>query len=56
MQSGICLVTIVLYSRDNTTIIKIRLLSLDGDNPDLNRFSESINEILKQIVDIAAEI
>lgn len=48
--------TVVVYRRNNQTVIKARLLPVDSDNPELNKFSQSINEILKQIVDFAAEI
>jgi uncharacterized protein (DUF302 family) len=47
--------TVVVYSRGDQTVIKARLLPADTANPDLNRFSGSINDILKQIVDFAAE-
>lgn len=48
--------SVVVYSQGNQTIIKTRLLPTDSANSELNKFSESINNILKQIVDFAAEI
>jgi uncharacterized protein (DUF302 family) len=48
--------SVVVYTRDEQTVIKARLLPVDGDDPELNIFSESINELLRRIVDYAAEI
>lgn len=48
--------SVVVYTRDDQTVIKARLLPVDGDDPELNKFSESINELLRRIVDYAAEI
>lgn len=47
---------VVVYSQENHTVIKARLLPTDSDNPDLNKFANSINVMLKKIVDFAAEI
>ena len=46
---------IVTYAFDDKIIIKTRLLPVDTDNVELNKFSASINEKLKQIVDFTAE-
>ena len=46
---------IVTYAYDDKIIIKTRLLPVDNDNVELNKFSASINEKLKQIVDFTAE-
>ena len=48
--------SVVLYNTGEETTIKTRLLPVHTDNPALNRFSESINRILRDIVDFAAEI
>jgi uncharacterized protein (DUF302 family) len=48
--------SVVIYQWNNQTVIKARLLPVDNANPDLNKFSESINDMLRQIVDFAAEI
>ena len=48
--------SVVVYTRNNQTVIKTRLLPVDSDNAELNRFSESINDMLRKIVDFAGEI
>lgn len=46
---------IVTYSHNGKIIIKTRLLPTDTEDAELNAFSVSINEKLRQIVDFAAE-
>lgn len=46
---------LVTYSHEGKTIIKTRLLPTDTDNIELNQFSATINDQLRQIVDFAAE-
>jgi uncharacterized protein (DUF302 family) len=46
---------IVTYDFEGKTIIKTHLLPTDTDNEFLNKFSEKMNNTLKQIVDFAAE-
>jgi uncharacterized protein (DUF302 family) len=48
--------SVVVYSRNHQTVIKARLLPVDSENNELNEFSESINALLRKIVDFAAEI
>jgi len=48
--------SVVLYNTGKETTIKTRLLPVHTDNPELNRFSESINRMLRDIVDFAADI
>ncbi|MGR9105918.1 MAG: DUF302 domain-containing protein [Gammaproteobacteria bacterium] len=48
--------SVVLYTRNNQTVIKARLLPVDSDQPELNQFSKKINRMLREIVDFAAEI
>jgi uncharacterized protein (DUF302 family) len=48
--------SVVLYNTGEETTIKTRLLPVHTDNPELNRFSKSINRMLRDIVDFAAEI
>ncbi len=46
---------IVTYIFEGKTIVKTHLLPTDTDNKDLNQFSETMNNKLKQIVDFAIE-
>ncbi len=46
---------IVTYDFEGKTVIKTHLLPTDTDNESLNNFSEKMNNVLKQIVDFAAE-
>ncbi len=46
---------VVTYSQGKKSIIKARLLPINTDNAELNKFSASINDKLKLIVDFAAE-
>ena len=46
---------IVTYTYNNKTIVKVRLIPTDTDNPELNQFSQEMNDILKQIVDFTVE-
>lgn len=46
---------VVLYSHQGRVIIKTRLMPTNTANPELNAFSEKMNEQLKAIVDFAAE-
>ncbi len=46
---------IVTYTFENKTIVKARLIPTDTDNPELNQFSQKMNDILKQIVDFTVE-
>ncbi len=46
---------VVTYTQGRKSMIKARLLPVDTDNAELNKFSASINDKLKQIVDFAAE-
>ncbi len=46
---------IVTYQFNNRTIIKTNLLPTETDNKELNQFSEKMNDVLRQIVDFAAE-
>ena len=46
---------IVTYDFKGKTIVKTHLLPTDTDNNELNKFSEKMNKVLKQIVDFAVE-
>jgi uncharacterized protein (DUF302 family) len=46
---------VVTYSQGKKSVIKARLLPVDTDNAELNKFSASINDKLKLIVNFAAE-
>ena len=46
---------IVTYDFKGKTIVKTHLLPTETDNNELNKFSEKMNKILKQIVDFAVE-
>lgn len=46
---------VVVYSYEGQTIVKTHLMPTDTDNPEVNAFSEKMNETLKKIVDFAAE-
>lgn len=47
--------TVVTYLYDGKVIVKTRLLPIDTDNEELNKFSEQMNTILKEIVDFTVE-
>ncbi|MGR8942523.1 MAG: DUF302 domain-containing protein [Gammaproteobacteria bacterium] len=44
---------VVLYQKQGKTIVRTHLLPTDTDNAELNRFSMTMNEKLKEIVDFA---
>lgn len=44
---------VVLYQTQGKTIVRTHLLPTDTDNAELNRFSATMNEKLKEIVDFA---
>lgn len=46
---------VVTYTYQGKVIVKTRLLPTDTDNPELNEFSATMNDKLKQIVDFAVE-
>lgn len=46
---------VVMYRKGDKTIVRTHLLPTDTDNEELNRFSEQMNRILKQMIDFAAE-
>ncbi|MCX7087284.1 MAG: DUF302 domain-containing protein [Methylococcales bacterium] len=46
---------VVMYQFDGKTIVKTHLLPTNSDNPELNQFMGKMNDMLKQIVDFAAE-
>lgn len=46
---------VVTYFYNGKTIIKTHLLPTDSDNSQLNEFSATMNQMLKDIVDFAAE-
>jgi len=46
---------IVTYVFEGKTIVKTRLLPTNTDNGELNKFSQKMNNILKQIIDFAVE-
>jgi len=46
---------IVTYDFKGKTIVKTHLLPTDTENTELNKFSEKMNKVLKQIVDFAVE-
>ncbi len=46
---------VVTYQYDGKTIVKIRLLPNDPDNPKLDRFYDKMNKELQAIVDFAVE-
>jgi len=46
---------VVMYQRNGKTIVRTHLLPTDTDNPELNRFLETMNQKLKAIVDFAVE-
>lgn len=46
---------VVTYTYDGKVIVKTRLLPTDTDNPELNEFSEQMNQVLKGIVDFTVE-
>ncbi len=46
---------IVTYAFEGKTIVKTHLLPTQTDNLELNKFSEKMNEILRQIVDFSVE-
>ncbi len=47
--------TVIMYKNKANTIVATRLLPTDTGNKDLNQRSFKINEILKQIIDLAVE-
>lgn len=46
---------IVTYTYNDKTIVKVRLVPTDTNNPELNQFAREMNDILKQIVDFTVE-
>lgn len=46
---------VVTYEYQGKVIVKTHLLPVDTDNKELNRFSEKMNSMLKEIVDFAVE-
>ena len=46
---------VVTYAFEGKTIVKIRLLPIETDNPKLKQFYGKMNQILKQIVDFSVE-
>ncbi len=46
---------VVVYEYGDSIIVKTHLLPTDTDNEELNRFSEKMNLMLKEIVDFAVE-
>jgi uncharacterized protein (DUF302 family) len=44
---------VVLYQKEGKTIVRTHLLPMDSDNAQLNRFSATMNEKLKEIVDFS---
>lgn len=46
---------VVMYRRDGKTVVRTHLLPTDSDNPELNRFLETMNQKLKEILDFAVE-
>lgn len=46
---------IVIYQYQGKTIVKTHLMPTDTDNEELNRFSDQMNQMLKEIVDFAVE-
>lgn len=46
---------VVTYDFERKTIVQIRLIPTDSDNPELNRFAREMNETLKSIVDFTVE-
>ena len=46
---------IVTYQYNGKTIVRTHLMPTNTDNPELNRFSKSMNDMLKDIVDFAVE-
>ena len=47
--------SVVVYTENDTVVVKTRLLPTDTPDPRINTFSEKINGILKGIVDFAVE-
>lgn len=46
---------LVIYQYQGKTIVKTHLMPTDTDNEELNRFSDKMNQMLKEIVDFAVE-
>jgi len=46
---------VVVYQFEGKTIVRTHLLPTDTDNKALNEFSVKMNQVLKSIVDFAAE-
>lgn len=46
---------VVTYQYNGKTIVRTHLMPTDTDNPELNQFSNSMNDTLKDIVDFAVE-
>lgn len=46
---------VVMYQKGDKTIVRTHLLPTDTDNEELNRFSEQMNQTLKQMIDFAVE-
>lgn len=46
---------VVMYRKGDKTVVRTHLLPTDTDNEELNRFSEQMNQTLKQMIDFAAE-
>ncbi|WP_431065798.1 DUF302 domain-containing protein [Methylotuvimicrobium sp.] len=46
---------VVLYAFEGKTVVSTHLLPTDTGNPELDAFSDKMNDMLKQIVDFAVE-